>query len=72
MSILVNQHLDTHKQQLRTLGLQIIIHHTHAPVHKQSHRVTVTTQSTTVSEPIQRLRWVSYAHSVTAAAARHT
>jgi hypothetical protein len=29
--------LNTHKQQLRALGLQIIIHHTHAPVHKQSH-----------------------------------
>jgi hypothetical protein len=24
---------------MRTLGLQIIIHHTHAPVHKQSHRL---------------------------------
>jgi hypothetical protein len=34
MSILLKQHLNTHKQQLRTLGLQIIIHHTHAPVHK--------------------------------------
>jgi hypothetical protein len=35
MSTLLKQHLNTHKQQLRTLGLQIIIHHTHAPVHKQ-------------------------------------
>jgi hypothetical protein len=34
-SPLLKQHLNTHKQQLRTLGLQIIIHHTHAPVHKQ-------------------------------------
>jgi hypothetical protein len=42
MSVLLKQHLNTHKQQLRTLGLQIIIHHTHAPVHKQSHRLTVT------------------------------
>jgi hypothetical protein len=52
MSILLKQHLNTHKQQLRTLGLQIIIHHTHAPVHKQSHRLTVTTthQGTDVSE----------------------
>ncbi len=33
--ILLKQHLNTHKQQLRALGLQIIIHHTHAPVHKQ-------------------------------------
>jgi hypothetical protein len=32
MSILLKQHLNTHKHQLRTLGLQIIIHHTHAPV----------------------------------------
>jgi hypothetical protein len=38
MSTILKQHLNTHKQQLRTLGLQIIIHHTHAPVHKQSHR----------------------------------
>jgi hypothetical protein len=37
--ILLKQHLNTHKQQLRALGLQIIIHHTHAPVHKQSHRL---------------------------------
>jgi hypothetical protein len=52
MSTLLKQHLKTHKQQLRTLGLQIIIHHTHAPVHKQSHRLTVTTthQGTDVSE----------------------
>jgi hypothetical protein len=38
MSVLLKQHLNTHKQQLRALGLQIIIHHTHAPVHKHSHR----------------------------------
>jgi hypothetical protein len=31
------------KQQLRALGLQIIIHHTHAPVHKQCHCLTNTT-----------------------------
>ncbi len=37
------QHLNTHKQQLRMLCLQIIIPPTHAPVHKQSHRLTVTT-----------------------------
>jgi hypothetical protein len=37
------QHLNTHKQQLRALSLQIIIHRTHAPVHKQSHDLTVTT-----------------------------
>jgi hypothetical protein len=36
------QHLNTHNQELRALGLQIIIHLTHAPVHKQSHRLTVT------------------------------
>jgi hypothetical protein len=36
MSILLKQHLNTHKQQLRALGLQIIMHHTHAPVHKQA------------------------------------
>jgi hypothetical protein len=41
MSILLKQHLNTHKQQLRALGLQIIIHHTHAPVHKQSHRLAM-------------------------------
>ncbi len=41
MSILLKQHLTIHKQQLRALGLQIIIHHAHAPVHKQSHRLTV-------------------------------
>jgi hypothetical protein len=28
MCTLLKQHLNTHKQQLRTLGLQIIIHHT--------------------------------------------
>ncbi len=33
---------NTHKQRLRALSLQIIIQHTHAPVHKQSHRATVT------------------------------
>ncbi len=30
------QHFNTHKQQLHALGLQIISHHIHAPVHKQS------------------------------------
>jgi hypothetical protein len=45
MSILLKQHLNTHKQQLRALGLQIIIHQTHTPVHKQSHRLTVTTNA---------------------------
>jgi hypothetical protein len=52
MRTLFKQHLNTHKQQFRTLGLQIIIHHTHAPVHKQSHRLTITTthQGTDVSE----------------------
>jgi hypothetical protein len=43
MSTLLKQHVNTYKQQSRTLGLQIIIHHTHAPVHKQSHRLTITT-----------------------------
>ncbi len=28
MSILLKQHLKTHKQQLRKLGLHLIIHHT--------------------------------------------
>jgi hypothetical protein len=52
MSTLLKQHLNAHKQKLRTLGLKIIIHHTHAPVHKQSHRLTVknTHQGTDVSE----------------------
>jgi hypothetical protein len=31
---LLKQHLNTHKQQLRALNLQIIIHRTRAPVHK--------------------------------------
>jgi hypothetical protein len=31
--------LNTHKQQLGTSGVQIIMHHTHAPVHKESHRM---------------------------------
>jgi hypothetical protein len=44
MSTFLKQHLNTHKQQLRTLGLQIIIHHTHAPVHNQSHRLTAMQQ----------------------------
>ncbi len=34
------QHLNTHKQQLRALSLQIIIHYTHVPVHRQIHRLT--------------------------------
>jgi hypothetical protein len=41
MSTLLKQHLNTHKQQLRTLGLQIIIHHTHAPEHKCRQRMAV-------------------------------
>jgi hypothetical protein len=36
MSTLLKQHLNTHKQQLRTLGLQIIIHHTHQLCHISS------------------------------------
>ncbi len=40
---LLKQHFEkAHKQQLRALDLHIIIRHTHAPVHKQSHRLTVT------------------------------
>jgi hypothetical protein len=36
---LLMQHLNAHKQQTRALGLHIIIHHTHAPVDDQSHRI---------------------------------
>jgi hypothetical protein len=35
------QHLNTRKQQLRALSLQIIIHRTHAPVHRESHRTAL-------------------------------
>ncbi len=34
MSTLLKQHLNTHKQQLRALGLQVIIHHTHAHLNR--------------------------------------
>jgi hypothetical protein len=46
------QRLNTHKHLLRALSLQITIHRTHALVHKQSHRLTVTMthKGTDVSE----------------------
>jgi hypothetical protein len=53
MSTLLKQHLNTHKQQLRTLGLQMI-HHTHAPVHKQSHRLTVTKETMQQQQRLHR------------------
>ncbi len=67
-STLLKQRLNTHKQQLRTLGLQIIIHHTHAPVHEQSHRLTVTTthQGTDVSERFAAQRFAAHQHDAAA------